>query len=91
MAIGVYERENNPRFWEGRRKASLTLRKHGVKPNLLAIAGSLASRQLNRIGTTRKESPALYKRYQEYWLKILEERQNGTSIEGHVPQPSGDA
>jgi len=91
VTTGQYDRHNNPNFWEGRRKASVDMRKKGIKPCPASVAGSIASRRLKLIGTTKEESPELYKRYQEYWLKKLEERDGASSgsVDSYVPEPSG--
>lgn len=59
-------------WWEGRRRAAEKLK--GRAPSVGAIAGSLASRSLRRLGLSKETSPTLYAEYVEHYTKQLEER-----------------
>ena len=69
----VESRLKSAAFWDGRRRASEKLQ--GRAPSDRAIAGSLATRTLRMMGTTRQDSPALWEIYRDLALKrLLESR-----------------
>lgn len=60
-------RKNSVKFQRHLRRLHRAMR--GRKPKPEAIAGSSATRTLRRLGTTRQESPEMWERYRDMYLK----------------------
>lgn len=63
------------KWWAGRKSASEKLK--GRSPTPEAIAGSLASRKLGRMGLTKETAPDLWKQYFQMYLDAHLARRGG--------------
>lgn len=57
------------------RKISRTHKEKNIRPPIHAFAGSMATRQLRRMGISRRRNPELWAAYRDIFLKQLQEKE----------------
>jgi len=75
----VGARQKSPAWWNGRKRASEKLKARGFRPNSEALAGSMSTRRLTRMGLTRADNLDLWESYKQMYLGQLGEKKESES------------